>query len=236
MNGRGASESVRPSGPGPRPPPPPPPPPLEVPARRLLATLGTAGALAGLLVVLVFQVTEPRIRAHKAEVLRAAIQEVLKAPHRYDTLYVYDGALTARLPDGVDVGKLERVFLGYRESGEPIGFAIAAGEPGFQDMVELIFGYDPEAGKILGMKVLESRETPGLGDKIEKDEAFIAEFEGAEPPLVGVKAGRGAGSEPAEIDMITGATISSRTVISIINHAIERLGPLLAAYGREGGR
>jgi electron transport complex protein RnfG len=33
----------------------------------------------------------------------------------------------------------------------------------------LLFGYDPEQQKIVGFYVLESKETPGIGDKIEKD-------------------------------------------------------------------
>ncbi len=79
------------------------------------------------------------------------------------------------------------------------------------------------------MKVLESKETPGLGDKIEKDSAFVLQFDGAVTPLLGVKP-RDATGDLHEIDMITGATISSRVVIRIINNTIERLGPLLDAY------
>lgn len=198
---------------------------------RLLATLGGAGLLAGLLIVFVYRGTQPAIQAHKAEVLRQAVQEVLKAPDHYDTLYLYEGALRPRPPDGVDAQGLERVYLGYRGTGEIVGYAIAAGEPGFQDIIRLIFGYDAAGGQLLGMKVLESRETPGLGDKIEKDSAFVVQFDGAAPPLVGVK--RRGGGTPGEIDMITGATISSRTVINIINHALERLGPALDAYRPE---
>jgi electron transport complex protein RnfG len=82
------------------------------------------------------------------------------------------------------------------------------------------------------MQVLENKETPGLGDKIEKDASFVAEFDGAKAPLVGVKAGAGVG-EPEEVDMITGATISSRAVIEIINHRLERLDPLLRTYVAE---
>ncbi len=205
----------------------------EVKSSRLLATLGIAGALAGLLIVFVYQVTLPAIEAHKALVLRLAVQEVLKSPFRYDTLYVHEGALSATLPAEVDPRKAERVFVGYTESGERIGFAITGAEAGFQDIIELIFGYDAETRTVLGMKVLASRETPGLGDKIDKDEDFVAEFEGPETPLVGVKPARATGA-PNEVDMITGATISSRTVISIINHRLERLAPLLEAYAEEG--
>lgn len=200
----------------------------DVPSWRLLTTLGTAGAAAGLLIVLVFRATEPAIEAHKAEVLRQAIQEVLEAPDRYDTLFVYGNALHEEPAEGIDVGRLEQVYVGYR-AAEVAGFAIVSGKPGFQDVIRLIFGFDPATGTVLGMQVLESKETPGLGDKIQKDSAFVRQFQGAEPPLVGVKQGQ-AGDDRSKVDMITGATISSRTVIRIIDEALQRLGPLIAAY------
>lgn len=206
----------------------------DVRAWRLLTTLGSAGAIAGLLLVFVFAVTLPTIEANKARALEIAINEVLKAPARYETLYVLDGTLRRQVPTGLDPRGLERVFVGYGPNDRRIGFAIVAGEAGFQDVVRLIFGYDPRARQLLGMKVLESKETPGLGDKIEKDRAFVSQFDGAEAPLVGVKGRAGPRATPREIHMITGATISSRTVIRIINNALERLRPLLEAYPAEG--
>ena len=202
----------------------------EVPAWRLIATMAAAGILAGALIVVVYQSTQPAIQRYKAEMLRRAVDEVLKGPERHETLYVYQGALTASLPQGVDPKNLERLYVGYDADGAPMGFAIAAGEPGFQDVVRLIFGYDAASGRLMGMKVLESRETPGLGDKIEKDAAFVAQFDGVATPLVGVKPGRGT-DDAHEIDMITGATISSRAVIRIINHALEKTAPWIAAHG-----
>jgi Na+-translocating ferredoxin:NAD+ oxidoreductase RnfG subunit len=49
-----------------------------------------------------------------------------------------------------------------------------------------------------------------------------------------VKPGAGKGA-PEEVDMITGATISSRAVINIVNHKLERLQPLIEAYEKRGG-
>ena len=210
-----------------------PPTKKEVPPWRLLATLGTAGAMAGFLIVFVFVATEPAIKAHKAEVLRAAIQEVLKGPARFDTLYVNQGMLQDELPAGADAEQVEQVYVGYSESGSRIGFAIASAEPGFQDIIRLIFGYDQGTGSVLGMKVLESKETPGLGDKIEKDTSFVRQFDGALAPLIGVNARQRTGDEH-EIDMITGVTISSRAIVRIINNSLERLGPLIEAYNRGG--
>ncbi|MEN8144276.1 MAG: RnfABCDGE type electron transport complex subunit G [Gemmatimonadota bacterium] len=200
---------------------------------KLLATLTVAGALAGLLLVVVNAWTEPRIQAHRAKVLKEAIEEVLGGPERYETLFLQEGELVATLPAGADSANLDRVYLGYDAGGRPVGFAIAGGEPGFQDVISLLFGFDPVNERISGMKVLESKETPGLGDKIEKDSAFVASFEGPAAPLVGVKQGRGSG-DAHEVDMITGATISSRTVIDIINHRLEELEPYLRAYAEAG--
>jgi electron transport complex protein RnfG len=205
----------------------------EVPPWRLVSTLGTAGALAGFLIVFVFVATEPTIKAHKAMVLRQAIQEVLKGPASFDTLFVYDGALTAELPAGQDPESMDQIYVGYGDDGSQVGFAMVAAEPGFQDIVQLIFGYEAGSQRVIGMKVLESLETPGLGDKIEKDQSFVREFDGVTSPLVGVKPGRATGDEH-EIDMITGATISSRAVIKIINNAIERYSPLIAAHNGGG--
>jgi len=210
-----------------------PPQKKDVPPWRLLATLGTAGAMAGFLIVFVFVATEPAIRAHKAEVLRTAIQEVLKGPAQFDTVYVYEGRLQNELPPGMDPEEVEQIYVGYSDDGSQVGFAIAAAEPGFQDIIRLIFGYDSRDRSVLGMKVLESKETPGLGDKIEKDMIFVQQFDGAVTPLVGVNARQSTGDEH-EIDMITGVTISSRAVIRIINNSLERLGPMIDAYNGGG--
>ncbi len=206
----------------------------DTPSWRLVATLSMAGVLAGLLIVIVHVWTQPRILEHQARALRAAVQEVLAEPARTETLYVIDDALTPDLPAGIDSLAVERVFVGYDQSGELIGLAIKGAEPGFQDIINLIFGYDPTEGRLLGMKVLDNKETPGLGDKIVKDSSFVGDFVGASVPLIGVGMGRATGAE-GEIDMITGATISSRAVIAIINHQLEAMRPMLDSYFR-GGR
>lgn len=200
-------------------------------AQRLIGTLGGFGALAGLLIVAAFAATQPRIRANKAAALAAAINEVLAAPDRYDTLYVTADALSRQLPAGANAETAEAVYRGWRGEA-PAGFAIVASGPGFQDNIRLIFGFDPVTSQLIGMKVLESKETPGLGDKIYKDPEFVAQFTRVQAPLEGIKDGQGEG-RPTELVMITGATISSRAVIRAINATLEKLGPKLAAYREE---
>jgi len=205
----------------------------EVPATesastfRLVATLAIAGALAGMLIVTVNQHTKPIIDIYKAEQLKIAVYEVLPGVERYNTYYLVDDSLSLTLPEGAKESEYKRVYVGYDTSDEIRGVAISRGESGFQDVVQIIFGFDPATGKLTGMKVLDSKETPGLGDKIFKDQVFVDQFfAGPETPLVGVKIGAGKG-KPNEIDTITGATISSKVVIDIINHGLEEWGPIL---------
>jgi Na+-translocating ferredoxin:NAD+ oxidoreductase subunit G len=202
----------------------------QVPSWRLVMTLAVAGSLAGLLIVSVHQWTEPRIMMHRAAAIAAAVDEVLQAPARTETLFVWQGGLTATPPAAADTARLERVWAGYSESGERVGYAVIGGEAGFQDIIRLMFGYDPDGRRVLGMRILESKETPGLGDKIFKDSVFVGAFRTAQAPMIPTKPGTGTG-DPREVHTITGATISARTVITIINNRIEWLQPLLEGAG-----
>jgi electron transport complex protein RnfG len=191
-----------------------------------------AGALAGLAIVTVFQWAEPRIEAWRARVLSEAVTEVLAGAERYETVYLDGGVFT--VSPSADTAGLDRVYVGYDRSGDPVGVALTGAGAGFQDVIRLIFGYDPGTGEVIGMRVLESKETPGLGDKIEKDSSFVAEFGGVEAPLVGLKSGRESGAA-AEVTMITGATISSRAIIDIINERLDAVGTEVGALWSAGG-
>ena len=194
---------------------------------RLVATLAVAGILAGILIAAVNQHTSPIIEAYRAEQLRLAVYEVLPDAADYTTFYLVDGALAPGLPEGAKESEYKRVYAGRNENGDPVGVAFSRGESGFQDVILVIIGFDPMRGTVSGMKVLESKETPGLGDKIFKDQAWVDQFF-ADPrtPLIPVKPGSGKGV-PGEIDTITGATISTKAVIQIINNAITEWTPVL---------
>lgn len=204
----------------------------DVRSWKLVAMMTGAGAIAGWLIVTAYQATLPRIERHKGEVMRAAVQEVLRGPTTFDTLYLRDGALTKALPSGTSPRALEKIYLGRDAAGRAMGFAISATESGFQEPITVMFGYDAATREVIAMRVIANKETPGLGDKIEKDSAFVKEFEGSLVPLAGIKRGAATASS-SDVEMITGATISSRAVIGIINNAIARWQPLMDAYREE---
>ena len=71
------------------------------------------------------------------------MSEVLGGPTRTERFFVQTAQLAPTLPAGVDTVGLDRVFAGYDAAGRRVGFAVTAAEPGFQDVITLIFGYDP---------------------------------------------------------------------------------------------
>jgi len=186
---------------------------------RLVATLGLAGLLSGLIIVVVYEATLPAIEAYRARVLREAVFDVLPGIERMQRLVYADGEL---LPSELESKGDEALFAGYDAEGRLIGYGITGAGPGFQDLIRVLYGYIPDQRQVSGMRVLESRETPGLGDKIYKDEAFVANFDALsiEPEIRVVK--QGSKSAPNEVDAITGATISSKAVVRIINEANAR--------------
>jgi len=203
----------------------------EPSSARLVATLAIAGFLSGLIIVTAYEATLPRIEAYKARVLREAVFEVLPGVRSMQRLVSVDSRLE---PKEVQSKGDEAVFAGFAGDGTLVGYAIPADGPGFQDIIGLLYGYRPAERRITGMEILESRETPGLGDKIYKDLAFVANFDAlaVDPEIVAVK--KGTKAAPNEIDAITGATISSKAVVRIINEAnarwIERLPGTLPTH------
>ncbi len=194
---------------------------------RLAGTLAVAGLMSGLILVGVFLATEPIIQQNHADALQRAIYKVLPGTKKIeafklsgDNVVPYEGKPGAP-------SKETLVYRGLDDSGAPIGWAVPAEGSGFQDAINLIYGFDPKNKSIIGMEILDSRETPGLGDKIGYDEHFRANFKqlSVEPSIELVK--KGEKTAPNQVDAITGATISSRAVVGILQNSTKEWVPRL---------
>ena len=197
---------------------------------RLVLTLAIAGLISGIAIIGIYESTLPTITANKARELREAVFKVLPGVSQMQQLAFRNGELVAA--QELEQGE-QAVYGGYNENGNFVGYAIPGAGPGFQDTIALLYGYTPQEKLVLGMEVLESRETPGLGDKIYKDADFVGSF-GAlsiDPEIVAVKKGKK--SRATEIDAITGATISSKAVVRIINETHASWSQRLPPVGNE---
>jgi len=184
------------------------------------------GLLCGVLIVGVFQLTKPVIARNRAEALQRAIFQVLPDA-RSSGSFRQTAEGRFELVDGVS-GRGPLVHGGYDDAGRLVGLAIEAEGMGYQDVIRVLYGYAFDRDAIIGIRVLESRETPGLGDKIETDSAFLQNFERLDVSLTGDLAAianpivfvkRGQKDHPWQIDGITGATISSAAIADMLGRS-----------------
>jgi electron transport complex protein RnfG len=158
--------------------------------------------------------TKPKIEAYKLQELKKAIAEVLPPYDEYEE--INKGGIT--------------FYIGKKmaDTTQTVGIAFEAVGNGFQGKISIMLGLRPDFSEITGIKILEQIETPGLGTKIVEDPSnkedrywFSNQFKQlkTEPQIEVVKNVKP--SKPAEIQAITGATISSKAVVTILNNHIQ---------------
>jgi electron transport complex protein RnfG len=133
----------------------------------------------------------------------------------------------ARRGEPVPIGN-ETVYRALDENGRQIGWVIPARGQGFADVLSLLVGLDSKAKTITGLYVLEQKETPGLGNRIENPK-WRSQFAGldASRAVAATKNAPSAGRN--EIKAVSGATVSSESVCAIVNEAVARMrGELVA--------
>lgn len=211
----------------------------QTPSFAMLRTLGGIAMLSGLLVVLVYQYTQPIIEENKRIAIEQAISRVIPGvASKRDFVLGPEGLFAADAPDAAG----EKIYAAYNAKGELKGVALEAAATGYQDVIRILYGYNQDCQCITGIKVLKMAETPGLGDKIASDPDFLKNFEALdarlneqksalENAIVTVK--HGAKREQWEIDSISGATISSKAVGRMIDASGQRMFPLIIKHLEE---
>lgn len=101
---------------------------------------------------------------------------------------------------------------------------ICEGE-GYQGKIKILAVFSPLKDKLLGIEIIDSVETPGLGAKIQ-DDFFKNQFRNlvVSPEIEYTKTGP---RKENQIQAITGATISSKSVVFILNKRIKEIKKLL---------
>ncbi len=99
---------------------------------------------------------------------------------------------------------------------------------GFSGPINALIATDKELTVMRGIMVLDHKETPGLGDKINKRHSFRKYFEelNIKPmPEVMIKTvkSKNTNKEKLEIHAITGATISSKAVAFLVNQGLKKI-------------
>lgn len=177
---------------------------------RLIIVLGLITLVCALLLGVVNQVTEPKIKANEKATLDAAMAEIIPDA-TFEDVEVADEFKT---PADKNTPAIILAAKAVKD-GQDAGYCVEVQPKGFGGALTVIVGINPD-GTIAGAKVTKHAETPGLGAKAQQDPNWIAQFAG--------KSGDGSlavSKDGGEINAITGATITSRAVTLGVNTAAE---------------
>ena len=156
---------------------------------------------------LVYQVTKEPIAAAKLAKKIEAIQNVVPEFNNQPNTEEYKVA--------TENGDSLTLYPAKKD-GELVGTAVESfTNLGFTGEIKVMVGFLPD-GTIKDVAVLEHKETPGLGDKMERKKSdWSIQFQGKNPATfkIAVK------NDGGDVDAITASTISSRAFCDAVERA-----------------
>lgn len=173
---------------------------------KLTGTLLGISAVVALLLGVVNQVTAPIIEEMQAEKTAAAMSQVLEA-EEYLPLETEAEGVTA--------------LYEARTGREPAGYVVEVSGSGYGGAIQMVVGVDL-SGTVTGVSVTDHGETSNVGTKVVESEAVLGQF-------VGMSLADGeitVNSGTNRFDGVSGATVSSRGVVSGVNTALAAVAGL----------
>ena len=182
------------------------------------ATLFIICLIASGLLSSVYSLTKDKIEAQKAREEKLSLEEVLPQAQNFDF---------------IDRGE-NSFYVGKDAQDNIIGYAFVAEKRGYSSDIVTMVGIT-EDGTIQGIKILSQNETPGLGTKIievESDKTIWSVLSKESTEAISVEIPKPWFQEQFkrknvrnldEIEIITGATTSSETVIDSIKEKAEQI-------------
>ncbi|MPN36332.1 Electron transport complex subunit RnfG [bioreactor metagenome] len=177
----------------------------------LTTTLLIIAGVAAFVLAEVYNVTLEPINQAKVQKKQTALKEVLPA---------FDNTTEVKLksPDGTDSITMYIATQGT----DTVGYAFETyTDKGFSGRFTFMVGFTP-TGEIVNTKVLDQKETPGLGSKMTEDK-FKNQFNGKNPETYKLAVKKDMG----DVDAITASTISSRAYCDGLNRAYTLVKPYL---------
>ena len=181
------------------------------------AAIAIAAVVAVAVVALAYRIAAPRIEAHRHAEAIALLTEVLGGlPFDNDPL---TDMIAVRDPALLGTDRPLPVHR-VRLAGQPVAALIETVAPrGYGGTIRLLVAVTPD-GKVIGVRVLEHHETPGVGDRIESGRSgWLKQF--IDRSLGGPPDSRWAlRRDGGDYDQLSGATVTSRAVTTAIRDGL----------------
>jgi electron transport complex protein RnfG len=180
-------------------------------------TLAVIAAICTALVAGTWQLTAERIEQNRKDFLERSLTPAL-AGLFFDSS-VTESIISIPTPHdlpGTETAIIYRVYAGE----EPVAalFVVSARD-GYAGPIRLLVGISMD-GTITGIRVLEHRETPGLGDRIDITKSdWVLQFDGhslrdPEPAQWAIK------TDGGKFDQLTGASVTPRSIVKAIKQTL----------------
>lgn len=188
---------------------------MKTPLRTGL-TLACCVLLAMAALSAVYQLTREPIAAARQQWLLEGLSAVLP-----EEPYDANPLSTQRLISAPELGSDQPLplFTVYRD-GQPLAAVLSIVAPeGYNGDIRLLLGIRPD-GEIIGARVTEHRETPGLGDDIEISRSdWITQLAGQSLQQLDSNSWA-VRKRGGQFDALTGATITPQAIITAIHRAL----------------
>lgn len=180
-------------------------------------TLAAIAAICTALVAATYQLTEERIAANEKALLERSLQPALGGIS-YDGS-VSESQIVLQAPHDLPGNSPAIIYRVYAKE-QPVAalFAVTARD-GFSGPIRMLVGVEFD-GRVSGVRILQHRETPGLGDKIESARSdWIFQFEDRSigDPVVAQWAIK---SDGGDFDQLTGASVTPRAIIKAVRNTL----------------
>ncbi|WP_154222239.1 electron transport complex subunit RsxG [Marinicella rhabdoformis] len=143
--------------------------------------------------------------------------------------------LTVNEPVILGHRKAADVYLGYLKGEFSVAAIPVIAQNGYSGDIELMVGVRAD-GRITAVEVLGHKETPGLGDLIERRKGdWLLQFEGQQLNKV-TQAEWSVKKDGGKFDQITGATITPRAVVSAVKKALKYFENHQELWQKQGWR
>lgn len=191
---------------------------------RFPLVLATICALSALGVGSVYVLTKKQIDAQEKGRRQSAREDIFGP-----------GVTQDALNDPAD--PLETVYRIEDESGRTVGYMTLGVGQGYSSKLQVMVGVDADLTQIVRIKILDQKETPGLGTRVEEiqtDKTWLKRMQGEVWPDESEKRAwfqlqfdtarvTAEGVDQSAVDTISGATISSNATLNAVDQALARI-------------
>ena len=176
-------------------------------------TLAAIAAICTTLVATTYHLTKDRIAANERAFLERKLAPVLGS-------IAFEGSISEskrliKAPHDLPGREDALVYRVYSDDRPVAALSAVTAPDGYAGPIRILLGIDVN-GVVTGLRVLEHRETPGLGDKIEESKSdWVYQFAGkslGDPAVEDWSIRRDGG----EFDQLSGASVTPRAVINAV--------------------